>query len=191
MKTIGYLVAVLAFAAVASVACLGDKSSQEQASDILNRGLQAHADGRIDDAAAAYREVLQKDPQNKYAYYNLGLIEQTAGRDPTAENNYRLSLNVDPDYVPALYNLAILRTHLGSMAEAMDIYRHVLKLDDANSKTHYNLGLLLRAAGEQIAGDVEIAKARQLDPTLPPPPPVSPVTDTPVAGATPANTPAG
>src|SRR5713101_4249324 len=60
--------------------CTGRKSGAELASDALNRGLQAHSAGRLDEAATEYREVLVHDAQNKFAFYNLGLIDQTSGR---------------------------------------------------------------------------------------------------------------
>ncbi len=171
MKVIGCLVAAIALLSLATTGCGGSgKSSAQQASDILNQGLQAHVDGRIDEAAADYREVLKKDPNNKFAYYNLGVIDQAASRDASAENNYRLALNLDSEYGPALYNLAILRAKAGSTQEAMDLYRHAIVVDDTDASAHYNLGLLLRSAGQVAAGDLEVSKARGLDATLPPPP---------------------
>src|SRR5438093_2214052 len=72
--------AVLTLSLLLSSACAGQPPSVQPgkspgadvASDALDRGLQAHAQGRLDDAAKAYRETLVQDPQNKYAYYNLG-----------------------------------------------------------------------------------------------------------------------
>jgi Tfp pilus assembly protein PilF len=78
------------------------KTDAESVSQTLDRGLQAHVEGRLDDATAAYRQVLARDPGNKFALYNLGLIDQTAGRRDAAERNYRLALQTDPNYAPAL-----------------------------------------------------------------------------------------
>src|SRR5438105_7429452 len=155
------LLVALAAVVMAVVACGSDtKPKDEQASDLLNRGLQAHVDGKLDEAAADYREVLNQDPQNKYAYYNLGVIDQATQRASSAENNYRLALGIDPDYEPALYNLAILRAQVGATLEAIDLYRHVLTVNDENANAHYNLGLLLRGAGDVAPGDAEVARAR-------------------------------
>ena len=48
------------------------------------------------------------DPQNKYAYYNLGYIAQVRGDKANAESQYKLALAVDPKYDPALYNPALV-----------------------------------------------------------------------------------
>ena len=181
MKWFGYavLISAIVIGSVALASCGGDsKPKEEQASEILNRGLQAHVDGRLDEAATAYHDVIAKDPQDKFAYYNLGVLDQTANRLQSAENNYRLTLNIDPDYGPALYNLAIIRAQAGSAQEAMGLYRHVIKINDQDPSAHYNLGLLLRAAGEVTAGDAEVALARSLNPKLPPAPAITPSTET-------------
>src|SRR5213593_4103543 len=73
-------------------ACAKGKSDAEQASAALAAGLKAHAAGRLDEAASDYRKVLVYDPRNKFAYYNLGVIEQAQGDDGSAESNYRIAL---------------------------------------------------------------------------------------------------
>lgn len=142
------------------------KSEAQVASDALARGLEAHNQGRLDEATAAYRAVLAHDPNNKYAFYNLGVIDQFAGRATAAESNYRLALSIDPDYAPAAYNLAIIRTAAGSTDEAIDLYKRAVGSQPGWAAAHWNLGLMLRAAGQSQAAEAELARAQQLDPTL-------------------------
>lgn len=162
------LLAVLGLSLLVGAAgCGGDqKTPQEEAAETLDRALQAHVDGKIDEASEGYRQVLVKDPQNKFAYYNLGLIDQRAGRPQAAEGNYRLALNSDPDYVPALYNLAILRANAGATQEAIDLYRHAIQVNPNFAPAHLNLGFLLRQTGQQAAGDAEINRALEIDPSI-------------------------
>src|SRR6266567_1366009 len=135
---------VLALTLLLSAGCLQNKTQAQRASDALNKGLQAHAAGRLDEAAKDYREVLSHDPQNKYAYYDLGVIDQTQNRPAQAENNYRLALSIDPNFPSALFNLAILRADAGSAQEAVDLYRRDIAADPNNARAHLNLGVLLR-----------------------------------------------
>jgi len=148
-------------------ACRGEeKSESELAAEALDRGLQAHVAGDLDKAAGEYRTSLDHDPRNKFAFYNLGVIEQSAGRTQEAENNYRLALNIDSNYTPALFNLAILRASLGSTQEAIDLYRHVVELEPDNAGAHLNLGIALHQMNQQAEGDAELLRASELDPTL-------------------------
>lgn len=160
-----YLLLILLTAASLAFGPCGGKSDAEKASDALNRGLEAHLAGRLDEATADYRETLALDPQNKFAYFNLGLIDQTQEHLQSAENNYRIALGIDPDYAPALFNLAIVRKALGDPQDAIQLYRHVISLTPENAGAHLNLGLLLREIGDPGA-EAELQTAVQLDPSL-------------------------
>ncbi|HJS25753.1 MAG TPA: tetratricopeptide repeat protein, partial [Actinomycetota bacterium] len=45
-----------------------------------------------------YQQLLALDPENKFAYYNLGLIDQTQGRTDAAAANYTEALTIDPGF---------------------------------------------------------------------------------------------
>ena len=178
------LVALLAFA-LGVAACGGSPAAPAAASDALSRGLEAHAAGRIDEAVTAYFEALSKDPQDKYAYYNLGQIAQTRNKPTAAESYYRLALDVDPKLSAALFNLAIVRSNAGAMPEAADLYRRVIAVEPNNAAAHFNLGLVLRSTGSKADSDAELGRARELDPKL-----VAPATAAPTAApATPSASP--
>jgi tetratricopeptide (TPR) repeat protein len=162
LRRVGSVILLLMLASTLSCQ---QKSNSERASEALDRGLKAHADGRIDEAAEAYQEVLSIDPNNKYAHYNLGLMDHQAGRSDAAEAKYRLALSYDPDFVPAMFNLAILRT-AESPAEAEDLYRHVIEVQPDHAPAHLNLGFLLISLGRQDEGQALIDQAVLLDPTL-------------------------
>ena len=160
--------ALLALPTIALLVAVGGcgRSEADLAADALDRAMKAHVAGRIDEAADGYREVLAHDPQNKYAFYNLGLIDQTAGRSDAAERNYRLVLASDPNYGPALFNLAIIRAAAGATPEAIDLYRRAVATQPNYAGAHLNLGLLLRASGQKVEGDAEVKRAIELDPSL-------------------------
>jgi tetratricopeptide (TPR) repeat protein len=146
-------------------ACSKGTTDSDQASLALAAGLKAHAAGRLDEAAADYRKVLVYDPRNKFAYYNLGVIEQTQGQGGSA-SAYRIALPIDPNFVPALFNLVILRTSSGGDREAVDLYKQVIQIDEGYAAAHLNLGFLLLDNGQERQGNAELAIAVGLDPTL-------------------------
>jgi tetratricopeptide (TPR) repeat protein len=139
------------------------------AADALSRGLQAHSAGKLDEATAAYFETLAKDPKNKFAFYNLGVIAQSAQgqtRAAAAESYYRLALEQDPAMTSALFNLAILRGNAGANQEAADLYRRVIAVEPNYAAAHYNLAFALRALGQNAEALQEFATAQRLDPKL-------------------------
>lgn len=159
------LTGVIGFATLL-VACGGTPPSNTAADAPLDRALQAHAAGKLDEATAAYFETLAKDPKNKFAFYNLGVIAQGQGRAVAAEAYYRLTLEQDPRMGSALFNLAILRAQAGANQEAADLYRRVIAIDPNYAAAHFNLGLVLRLLGQNAEAQQELATAQRLDAKL-------------------------
>ena len=164
----GSLLALVLFASAALAACGGASNAQagDPAADALNRALAAHAAGKLDEAVTAYYQTLEKDPKNKFAFYNLGQIAQSQNRLVAAESFYRLALEQDPKMESALFNLAIVRTNLGQTADAIALYRQVIAVDPKYAAAHFNLGLLLRQLGQTADAQTELAAAQSLDPKL-------------------------
>jgi tetratricopeptide (TPR) repeat protein len=154
-----------------------------QSGDALSQALDAHSEGSLEEAAERYRDVLEDEPSNKFAHYNLGLIHQTAGRSDSAAAAYRSALESDPRFVPALFNLAVLVTK-PNPNEAIALYRKVIEIEPGRASAHLNLGFLLKQTGKGAEGDEELRKAVALDPTLearirPRPSPQGPATPAP------------
>src|SRR6266566_1295249 len=64
------------------------------AAALLTKALREHVAGNSAQAQKDYEAVIQKDPRNKFAFYNLGLIAQTQNRASDAEDKYRLALTI-------------------------------------------------------------------------------------------------
>ena len=159
----GRLIAL--FLGMLIVSC-GSGGSGSAADDALSRGLQAHAAGKLDEATTAYFDTLAKDPNNKFAFYNLGVIAQGQNRAAAAESYYRLALEQDAKMTSALFNLAILRGVAGANQESADLYRRVIAVEPNNAPAHFNLGLVLRILGQTVEAQQELATAQRLDAKL-------------------------
>jgi len=181
----GFLVAVLGLSLFVT-ACGGAAApTADPAADALNRALAAHAAGKLDEAVTDYYQTLEKDPKNKFAFYNLGEIAQRQNRMAAAESFYRLALEQDSKMTSALFNLAIVRTNLGATADAVSLYRQVIAVDPNYAAAHFNLGLLLRQLGQTADAQTELATAQRLDAKLVAPSPSA----TPVQQASPTRKP--
>jgi Tfp pilus assembly protein PilF len=132
----------------------------------LNKALTEIINGQLPQAATDLQSVIKIDPQNKYAFYNLGYIYQTEQKRADAEAQYRLALAIDPKYEPALYNLAILRTADGDVTGAIQLYRQAIASNANDASAHFNLGLLLRQTGKTKDGNAEVRAAVKIQPSL-------------------------
>lgn len=69
--------------------------------DSLLRGHQLEREGRLGDAAAAYRDGLQKQPGDVAARVRLGLVLRHLGRDEEANEVFREVLELHPAEIDA------------------------------------------------------------------------------------------
>ena len=83
----------------------------EQANKLLQEGIRRQASHDSNGAAHNYSRVLELDPHNTFAWYNLGVIAQQQGRTADARAAYDKALKIDPKFTSALYNKAILLRH--------------------------------------------------------------------------------
>lgn len=169
--------AFLALAMSFSVACqppAAPKAAAEQAAEALEKGIQADTAGRVDDAVAAYFQVLSFEPKNKFAFYNLGQVFRRANELVIAEGYYRQSLQIDPNFGPALFGYGFTRLAVSDWAEAERANRAVTTAEPQNGPAWYNLGLALQNQGKQADATQAFTRANQLDRRLVPPPTPTP-----------------
>jgi Tfp pilus assembly protein PilF len=135
------------------------------ANQLVGAGLAAQQQGLTAQAKADYQAAVAKDPNNKYAYYDLGVIFQQSSDSTDAATNYRRALLIDPHFKSALFNLAVLETGTDPSG-AIDLYQQLLQLNANDPNVNFNLGLLLIAQGQSAAGHADLSKAIRLDPSL-------------------------
>jgi tetratricopeptide (TPR) repeat protein len=116
-------------------------------------------------AANDYLRSVKINPENKVAWYDLGLIQQDAGNNSQAEVYYERSSALDPHYVPALYNLATLVAPRYP-ASAAKLYEKVIAVEPLFAEAHLDLGFALQALGQRAQGNAQISEAVRLDPSL-------------------------
>jgi Flp pilus assembly protein TadD len=172
MRSARLLAAILVLAVLTACGSSGHKSAATSSSNpaskaaaLLEQGLAAQSHGQLDVAKAAYLQVVQLDPTNKYAHYDLGVIYQQLSALDDAATEYNKALAIDTSYKPAIFNLAVLET-TRNPNHAVELYRRLLVLNPKDANVHLNLGLLLVQIGKKSEGAAEISTALKLNPAL-------------------------
>jgi Tfp pilus assembly protein PilF len=166
-----FLVCALAVVALAAAACSTNGSNGSSATpsgtanQLVGAGLAAQQQGLVAQAKQDYQAAIGKDPNNKYAYYDLGVIYGLAQDSTDASTNYRRALVIDPNFKPALFNMAVLETSSDPHG-AIALYQQLLQLNPNDANVNFNLGLLLIAQGQPAQGHADLSKAIQIDPSL-------------------------
>ena len=109
--------------------------------------LEHHAQGRLSQAEAGYRSVLQNAPDQPDALHRLGIIAHQVGRNENALELINRAITVNP-VQPAYYNDAgIVLQALGRSDAAIARYRQALALVHAYPRAHNGLGIALHHQG--------------------------------------------
>ncbi len=78
-------------------------------------------------------------------------------------------MKLRPDLAEAHNDLGLALLANSSLTEAIEELRQSVTLKPEYAEAHYNLGLALREARQADAAQLEFARARRLNPRLPPP----------------------
>ncbi len=90
-------------------------------------------------AQEIFREILTKDPNNRYAHYCLGVIAQYVGNFPEAYGHYAVVNNLDPDDPHTWLRLGTCHPNGPLSAEARNCFEKAVKLDPYLNEARYRL----------------------------------------------------
>jgi protein O-mannosyl-transferase len=114
----------------------------------FERGNGLRDEGRLEEAAAQYRDAIRREPEFAEAHNNLGLVLGRRGRAAEAIEEISKALDIAPDLRAAHNNLAIIYAMQGDIDRAARQFGEVLRLDPQDADAHFNLGLLLARGGK-------------------------------------------
>ena len=122
--------------------------------------------GRLNEAEASYRRVLEISPDYAEAHYNLGIILRDVGRLDEAEASYRHAIEIKPGYAEAHNNLGVTLHDVGRLGEAEEYYRRALELKPDYAEAHNNLGNTLLDLSRLEEAEVCYRRALEIKPGL-------------------------
>ena len=116
--------------------------------DELRAALEHHRAGRLVEAEAIYRRVLQADPRQPDALHLLGMLALETGNAPAAHQLISQAIAHDPRAGVFRANLGLVLDRLGRRDEAMLALREALRLQPNLPLARTNYATLLRQAGQ-------------------------------------------
>lgn len=124
-------------------------------------------DGKIDEAIAGYRRVVELQPRNVVALNNLAFalaVHRKAPADalPLAERAAKLA----PSNANVLDTLGWVEHLLGNHEAAARILTDASKLDPGSAETHLHLAVVAMALGQRTEAERALNEAVRLDPSL-------------------------
>jgi predicted O-linked N-acetylglucosamine transferase (SPINDLY family) len=108
----------------------------------LAAALQVHQSGRLAEAGALYREVLEKRPRDPSALHLLGLVTHQQGDHAGAAALIRRAIAIAPAAADFYKNLGVVLTAGEKFEEAIESYRHALAMRPNDPEAHFNLAIV-------------------------------------------------
>jgi len=131
---------------------------------LLQKGLTAQRSGQLADAAAIYRQMLQRWPQHPDALYLLGLIEQTSGNNAGAVELFERAAKANPKFAPPLLQQGFALNTLGRTEEAAAAFQGAITRKPDMAEAHHQLGVTLRNLHRLPAALASLRQATTLSP---------------------------
>jgi len=132
---------------------------------LLEAGLAHHRAGRLAEAAACYRRMLDRDPAHPDANQLSGLIAKKSGNLDEAVTRMRTSLAHRPDDAEVTYNLGNTHWERGDLETAIECYDRALAIKPAHENAWVNRGRTLQHLGREDEAAASFRRATEVKPT--------------------------
>ncbi len=128
---------------------------------------RAYGAGRMEEALAACRAVLEEEPRHLDALHLGAVAAQALGLADLAEGFLGTALRVEPADPELHLLLGRLRLAAGRRREAEAPLREAARLDPRDAQAPLHLGILLRDEGRKDEAEAAFRRALELDPGSP------------------------
>ncbi len=140
------------------------RSPQPNVPQLLQQALDLHRQGRLADAQASLRAILEAQPDHFEALHLLGVVVAQHGRQDEAEAAFARARRCDPRSVAAAYNHGITLQSLGRNAEALASFDAAIALKPEFAEALSGHGNALLTLGRPEEAAASYAKALAIRP---------------------------
>ena len=129
---------------------------------VLNNAVRLHEQGRLDEAEAMYRQLLEISPDQPDVLYLLGMVAMQRKSFDSAINLLYKAVRLVPEAVPYEFTLAQALQDSGHPKEALEHYQAVLSRDPSLPEAYHNMGIVYRFEGDSAQAEKLFSKAIEL-----------------------------
>jgi len=111
---------------------------------MVDQALADHNAGRLPEAEALYRQILQRDPNHCTALHLLGVIGYQVGNNDFAVDLISQALAIKPDFAEAHFNLGNALHSLARLDQAIASFQAAININPGYADAYVNLGNVLK-----------------------------------------------
>jgi tetratricopeptide (TPR) repeat protein len=126
-------------------------------------------DGKLDEAEAGFKAILDKYPGIPEAHYNLGVVASLRKDYAGAQTQYQMAVDLKPDYTDAWTALARAYEQGGDKEKALEVLKEAVSQNAEDAGVQYALGLYFVKEQQLDEAEAAFKKALEVDPKNPEP----------------------
>jgi tetratricopeptide (TPR) repeat protein len=130
----------------------------------FQKAVELHNAGKLDEAEAAYKAILEKTPDVAEVYQNLGSLYTTRKDYPAAETALQKGLELRPDSTDMTTQLARVYQESGQTEKAMALVEKSAGANPQDAKAQFNRGIFLLNANKNEEAIAAFEAAIKADP---------------------------
>ncbi len=127
-------------------------------------GAANNAQGKLEEAVAAFNNALLIKPDYAEAHHNMGVVFQTQGKPDEAVAACNKALLIKPDYAEAHNNIGNALRDQDKLEEAIAAYHKALLIKPDYAAVHYNMGVVFHIQDKLEEAIAANNKALLIDP---------------------------
>jgi tetratricopeptide (TPR) repeat protein len=116
------------------------EASEVSINELLSKGISYYDEGMIDEAIEQFNQILEIDPGNAKANYNLGNTYADKGMFDEAISAYKKAVEKDTGLIDAYFNLSMLYLDMGLIDEAITLCKQAVEANPNDSFLCFHLG---------------------------------------------------
>jgi tetratricopeptide (TPR) repeat protein len=129
--------------------------------DLIQRGLQNHRSGRLDEAKSIYDQLLNISPRHPDGLHLRGLIALQEGNPDIAVEYIRKAAQAQPKNWAFKGNLAAALMELGNLDEALSVFRRAARLKPDEAQFQMGIANCLALRGETAQAEKQLRAVTQ------------------------------
>ncbi len=119
---------------------------------------------QFDHVIKEYQSLLESDPKNIDAWFQLGNIYYGLEQNKQAVENYNKVLEIEPQHIAVLTQLGNLYFDTGQYQQAVEFYQRVLAIDPTLSDVRVDMAVMYRRLKQPDEAIAELKKVIEKDP---------------------------
>ena len=131
---------------------------------VFQNAVRLHEQGKLDEAEAVYRRLLEINPEHTDLLHLLGMIAMRKKSFDSAIELLYKAVRLSPGTDAYEFTLAQALQDAGRPKEALEHYRSVLARNDAYPETYHNMGIIYRFEGDTAEARRLFQKAVEMRP---------------------------